>query len=80
LLTIQKKQAKYFAFRREKATVESGLYAVFFHLYTQRRSHATIVYQFDIRRIYRHRRPLSVINISVIKQTIHQYLKQTYLV
>jgi hypothetical protein len=25
LLTIQKKQAKYFAFRREKAPVESGL-------------------------------------------------------
>ena len=26
MLTIQKKQAKYFAFRREKALVESGLY------------------------------------------------------
>jgi hypothetical protein len=26
LLTIQKKQAKYFAFRREKVLVESGLY------------------------------------------------------
>jgi hypothetical protein len=25
MLTIQKKQAKYFAFRREKAPVESGL-------------------------------------------------------
>jgi hypothetical protein len=28
MLTIQKKQAKYFAFRREKAPVESGLYNV----------------------------------------------------
>jgi hypothetical protein len=26
-----------------------------------------------------YRPPLSVINISIIKQTIHQYLKQTYL-
>jgi hypothetical protein len=28
MLTIQKKQAKYFAFRREKAPVESGFYNV----------------------------------------------------
>ena len=37
----------------------------------------TVVYQFDIRMQYRP--PLSVINISIIKQTIHQYLKKTYL-
>jgi hypothetical protein len=31
LLTIQKKQAKYFAFRREKALVESGLNTLLFN-------------------------------------------------
>ena len=30
-------------------------------------------------RYSQYRPPLSVINISIIKQTIHQYLKQTYL-
>ena len=37
MLTIQKKQAKYFAFRREKALVESGLYLNLYQIWSRKR-------------------------------------------